>query len=102
MMPAFTSSSLNLPISARSFSLGITPASDFAVALTITMTRIAVLLPYREDALGRDDRRRLTSEVASTELVPDRHARSLFFAAGGRRTKSSWVPAVIRRVGVRP
>src|SRR6266852_4405222 len=38
--PAFTSSSLNLPISVRSFSSGRTPASVSLVALMITMTRI--------------------------------------------------------------
>ena len=42
MMPLFTSSSLNLPISVRSFSLGITPPSEFFVAFTITMTRMTV------------------------------------------------------------
>src|SRR6266700_3899447 len=41
MTPALTSSSLNLPISASSASLGITPASEFLVALTNTMTRMS-------------------------------------------------------------
>ena len=41
MTPAFTSSSLNFPISASSFSLGITPASLSFVALTSTMNRIS-------------------------------------------------------------
>src|SRR5882672_9437926 len=41
-MPAFTSSSLKLPISVRSFSSGITPASVSLVTLISTMTRIAV------------------------------------------------------------
>src|SRR5436309_2598433 len=40
MMPAFTSSSLYFPISARSFWPGRTPASESLLALTITMTRI--------------------------------------------------------------
>jgi membrane-bound lytic murein transglycosylase B len=53
MMPAFTSSSLNLPMSASSFSLGITPASEFFVALTITMTRIVVLLLGLGERSGR-------------------------------------------------
>src|SRR5262249_2515195 len=39
--PAFASSSLNFPISARSFWLGITPASESLLALTMTMNRIA-------------------------------------------------------------
>src|SRR5687767_11092663 len=44
MTPAFTSSSLYLPMSARIFSLGIWPASDSLLALTITMTLIGLLL----------------------------------------------------------
>src|SRR5205085_2795976 len=40
MMPAFASSSLNLPISVSIFSSGIELASDSAVALTRTITRI--------------------------------------------------------------
>ena len=42
--PAFTSSSLNLPISVSSSAEGMTPASDSLVALTITMTRMRYLL----------------------------------------------------------
>src|SRR5947208_11376591 len=38
--PAFTSSSLNLPISLRISRLGSTPASESLFALTITMTRM--------------------------------------------------------------
>src|SRR5260370_36789126 len=41
-MPAFTSSSLNFPISARSFCFGKTPASESLLAFTITITRILV------------------------------------------------------------
>src|SRR5262245_47345313 len=40
--PAFTSSSLKLPIAARSFSSGRTPASVFLSALMMIMNRIAV------------------------------------------------------------
>src|SRR2546427_11066245 len=40
--PAFTSSSLYFPISARSFWLGRTPASESLLALTITMNRIGM------------------------------------------------------------
>ena len=43
MTPALTSSSLYLPISLSSFSLGRIPASLFLLAFTITMTRIVVL-----------------------------------------------------------
>src|ERR1700754_1192117 len=79
MMPAFTSSSLNLPMSANSFSLGITPASEFLLALTITMTRIVVLLL----GLGRF-RPRVT---VSAPCLNDERARAgstsphVFFAA---------------------
>src|SRR5439155_21743900 len=38
--PAFTSSSLYFPIAARSFSSGITPASESLLALTMIMNRI--------------------------------------------------------------
>src|SRR5262249_43352196 len=46
MTPAFTSSSLNFPISVRIFSSGSTPASESLSALTITITRI-VISPYK-------------------------------------------------------
>src|SRR5581483_7022762 len=46
MMPAFTSCSLNLPISVSSFSLGMTPASEFFVAFTITITFMVVSYPF--------------------------------------------------------
>src|SRR6267143_837146 len=42
--PAFTSSSLNFPISVSMRSSGITPASESLFALTITMNFIAVSL----------------------------------------------------------
>src|SRR5688572_29899578 len=42
--PAFDSCSLKLPISRRSFSFGITPASEFLSALTSTMTFMTDLL----------------------------------------------------------
>jgi hypothetical protein len=45
MTPAFTSSSLNFPISLRTCSPGIWPASDSLLAFTITITRIVLLLP---------------------------------------------------------
>src|SRR6185369_2718365 len=44
--PAFTSSSLNFPIAVRSSRLGITPASLFLSALTITMNRIVLSPRY--------------------------------------------------------
>jgi hypothetical protein len=43
-----------LPMSASSFSLGITPASEFFVALTITITRIVVLLLGLGGGPGRE------------------------------------------------
>jgi hypothetical protein len=42
MMPALTSSSLYLPISLSSFSVGMTPASLFFVAFTMTITFMCV------------------------------------------------------------
>src|SRR6185436_9583582 len=72
MMPALTSSSLYLPMSARSFSLGMTPASEFFVPFTITMTLIVVLL-RSSSALC------LASERASIERSLDRHPAPNFF-----------------------
>src|SRR3979411_2966768 len=43
MTPAFTISSLNLPIAVSNSVLGITPASLFLSAFTITMNRIIML-----------------------------------------------------------
>jgi hypothetical protein len=43
MTPAFTISSLNLPIAVSISVLGITPASLFSSAFTITMNRIVTL-----------------------------------------------------------
>src|SRR5450432_2230945 len=43
MTPAFTISSLNLPIAVSNSVLGITPASDSLLAFTITMNRIVTL-----------------------------------------------------------
>src|SRR5262245_41381875 len=48
--PAFTNSSLNFPMSASSFWLGMTPASESFVALTITMNRI--FSPWRLALIG--------------------------------------------------
>src|SRR5437868_6321539 len=44
MMPAFPNSSLNFPISVRSFWLGILPASESLLAFMITMNRMLFLL----------------------------------------------------------
>src|SRR5205085_5724641 len=46
IMPALFNCSLNLPISARSSALGILPASEFLLALTITMT-VMLTFPCR-------------------------------------------------------
>jgi hypothetical protein len=67
MMPAFTSSSLYLPMSASIFSLGITFASEFFVAFTITITRIvfASCSPVFNQLLytSRTNRRRIDIDV---------------------------------------
>src|SRR5262245_28101640 len=47
MTPAFTSSSLNLPMAAKSSWLGSSPASDAFVALTKTMTFIVCSFQFR-------------------------------------------------------
>src|SRR6185503_12344912 len=47
MIPAFTSSSLYLPIAASSSGFGSAPDSDSFVALTITITFMAISFPYR-------------------------------------------------------
>src|SRR5216684_5149288 len=80
--PAFTSSSLNFPMSARSFCLGITPASESLLALTITMNRI-VKSPFEfglragfPDGL---DRVKLTSSLTSNDGQCDRQVRYLFW-----------------------
>src|SRR5258708_35833233 len=53
MTPAFTISSLNLPIAVSSPVLGMTPASLFALAFTITMNRIVTLLLNSTRRAGR-------------------------------------------------
>jgi hypothetical protein len=57
------------------------PASEFFVALTITMTRIVLLLSVREDGAASTGRARLPSEVATNGAGPDLHVSVLFFAA---------------------
>ena len=49
-MPAFTSSSLNLPIAVSNSVPGMTPASESLLAFTITLNRIVTL---RVDFIGR-------------------------------------------------
>src|SRR5687768_5179045 len=64
MTPALTISSLNFPMAARSSSLGITPASESLVALTINMKRMFISFkfeafdpnPSRMAALTQDSR----------------------------------------------
>src|SRR5215468_8370863 len=76
MMPALTSSSLKLPMSASSFSEGITPFSEFFVALTMTMTRIVLLLS--NPRIGVSGLDRLPLESATNETGPDRHVLRIF------------------------
>src|ERR1700722_16701879 len=49
--PAFTNSSLNFPISSHIFCLGMIPASESFVALTMTMNRI-VMSPFELGRIG--------------------------------------------------
>src|SRR5882672_2099772 len=63
--PAFTSSSLNFPISASSFCFGMTPASESFVALTITMHRIVMSpLDLEYSDLYFDVERRVASSTS--------------------------------------
>src|SRR5262249_37429247 len=83
--PALTSSSLNLPISARSRSLGITPASESLFALISTMNRIVILLLTWGAGPGPPagrDRQRPASTDASNERRRDRQGRQDFFRNG--------------------
>ena len=90
--PALTSSSLYLPISASSFSLGITPASDSFVAFTITMKRIVCLLFSSGSSSGPPDCVTAGSADWSNEAARDRHPSS------GRSDRGSGVSAVSGRV----
>src|SRR5262249_24338588 len=80
--PAFTSSSLNFPISVSSCSLAITPASSSWFALIRTMTRIAMsplgygVGPGPQDGL---DRLNLGPTISSNERQRDRQVLLLFF-----------------------
>src|SRR5688572_24988203 len=84
MTPAFTSSSLYLPIAASSSSLGMIPASLFFVAFTITITFIAV--SFRCGAVGR----RSSFAGATSEAATDRHEVVRFFEPPSLSDKSSW------------
>jgi hypothetical protein len=64
-------------MSASSFSLGITPASEFFVALTITMTRIVLLLRVG-GCSGRGGRQGLLSSRRRTWPSHIDSARDLF------------------------
>src|SRR5207248_148543 len=66
--PAFASTSLNLPISVRSCSLGITPASESFVALTITMNRIVLSLSFEIRSQMSEVQKPLTQIVARRRL----------------------------------
>src|SRR5206468_2338606 len=90
--PAFTSSSLKLPIAARAFSSGSAPLSDSFVAFTITMKRIVILL-VRVSANLLTRRRTDPGRIDTTPrffwperaLVRFRRADAL-----GDRGRSSW------------
>src|SRR5258707_6408655 len=77
--PAFTSSSLNLPMLVRSSVLGRMPASESLLALTITMQRIGVspfLFGWSWTSLDP-----CSLSLASPVRRPDRHGFQDFFAA---------------------
>ena len=83
--PALTISSLNLPIAVSISSDGIAPASDSAVALTITMNRIVVSPSCSNRGLpdfktSRDP----GSTLTSNEPRPDRQTRRNTFRLAAR------------------
>src|SRR5262245_20789504 len=81
--PALTSSSLNLPMSSRTFSCGRTPDSDSLLALTMTMNRMFVL-PVRVGSRAREPNRFVSSPASiwtSNDIPGDRHAAPSFFDA---------------------
>src|SRR5438132_4284500 len=67
--PAFTSSSLNLPISVSSCSLGITPASESLVALIKIMNRIFVSPIVRRRRASRRGRRKVLQLEKRADLA---------------------------------
>src|SRR5207244_550886 len=72
--PAFASSSLYFPISVRSSSLGITPASESLVALTRIMNRIVVPpsgFGFGAGLQDRLDRLNLASTYTSNKALRD-------------------------------
>src|SRR6185503_19900813 len=75
MIPALTSSSLNFPMAVRSSLLGIFPASEFFVAFTITITRIAVLPVGSRGRAGHDRPGSPASDLATNRGGADRHVR---------------------------
>src|SRR5688500_13303250 len=68
--PALISSSLNLPMSASSCSVGITPASDSFDALTSTMKRIVISLVLRSEPVALLMRRTTNSEIDKVQQFP--------------------------------
>src|SRR5262249_38787716 len=74
MTPAFTISSLNLPIAVRSSVLAITPASLSLLAFTITMKRMSfsvrfdVVAPHLSPALAFKDEPRFAAPTSRRKL----------------------------------
>src|SRR5574342_699838 len=90
--PALTSSSLTLPMSARSFSLGMTPASEVLVAFTITMTRIGC--SFRSGRTPAPNGRASPSVGETTNAAgPDRHVPVAGLGSAAEAPSNQWVAA---------
>src|SRR5262245_25852490 len=92
MRPAFTSSSLNLPISVRSCSLGIWPASDALVALTMTMT----FMTWSPLSVACGCRPRTVFKGGGSVLKTPTPVASRHFAAKGISDPGSVLPAMVQ------
>src|SRR5437763_10979128 len=89
MTPAFANSSLNLPISARIFRSGRTPASESLLALTMIMNRIGRSLcggvSVRSSYMSNGARRDRHDANFSVQVM---HETRLFFSADGANNRA--------------
>src|SRR5512143_2388742 len=101
MTPALISSVLNCPIAATSSWVGGAPASEFLVALTITMTRMSLLLTEPPDRCGPVASRfceYVERRAPKSTRSPHAAARRVGSAWDGRITRGE-APARERRPG---
>src|SRR6267143_466971 len=95
--PAFTSSSLNFPISASIFSLGSSPASDSLFAFTITMNRMSSPLVGSRASRTVASGSVPGSTSTSNDRPRDRHGKDLFLAAACSKLESmlAWLSRLV-------